>query len=1329
MAAPANPNTKIGKGPGPFTAEMCWSIWSERFDFYIELRGITDDATKRLLFFTEIGPIYEELRQMAMPDDVRTMALKDIKELMADRFGEAKSLAAKRHELFSARQKAGQTIRDFAINLRTLITKAEWHNESVDMCLTALFINGLESDIIRAELIKEEKIEFKAAIERAVLLEQSKIDAQAIGMNSGKAEIAKVQHFKKGGNKKFETKSKGSCNRCGKADHWANDCPHKNDKCRQCGKIGHWASKCKTKTNSNDSKMGNKPKKVNQILAEKCVPKKQHYIASVVKPKSINKLSFPPVNIKLVLNDNNMNFELDPGADATLLNKNDWIQIGKPKLEKNSGLEAYGGIPINVLGSFYTGIEYNGKKTSTDIFVIDGRGKNLCGRDLIEGLQIDLNKAFGIRSINEIAKKPVTMELKSILEKYPEVFKEGLGRCTRRVSLKFKPDVQPKKCKPRPVPFALRPEVEKVLDQWLKDGVIEPVDTSEWSTPIVIVPKPGNKIRLCCDYKITVNPWLDIHQYPLPRPDDLFGILNGGQKFSKLDLKEAYLQLCLDEDARKCLTISTHKGLFQFKRMPYGVASAPAIFQQIMEEVLQGIEGIAVYLDDILITGTNDAEHLERLEMVLQRLQTFGLRVKKEKCDFLQDRITYLGHIIDRDGVHTSPEKIESIIKMPAPKNLKELQSFLGMVGYYGKFIPSMSTISEPLNELRRNGVKWFWKNEQQEAFEKIKAMLTSNELLVHYDPDKPLYLATDASDYGVGAVLFHKELKSGKVGVIGYASRTLNSAERNYAQIEKEARGIIFGVEKFNQYLYGRKFVLQTDHEPLKKIFGSKSAIPVVAAKRLHRWSLILMNYDFEIEYCPTREFGNADVLSRLPNPEINKIQLVDQEIQEIQDDVQASLPITANSIADEIKNDKILRKIKVFVENGWPKKIEDEFRAFGLAKNDLELKNGCLMLGTRTVIPKKFQEKILELIHATHPGIVRMKALARKKVWWPGIDKDIEGIKKKCKICQKNGPEQRQVPLHPWEIPERPWQRLHIDFCGPFLGSMWLVIVDAKSKWPEVIRMKNTSAESTIAAIRNCFWTHGLPEQIVSDNGPQFKSAEFAKFCQERGISHTLIAPYHPQSNGEAERFVQTFKNGMKLLKEETNWQPDMAMNQFLLKYRVTPHTATGISPAEIMFGRKVRTLLDLVNPSQNSLEEGGEMHQEKYTERMKRNFDRKTRKRSFEIGQNVFARNYREGSKWMPARIIAQQSSALFLVRTERGIWKRHLDQLKADETGKEENSDSEESDDEMDEIEAIEPVDEHQNAVPLQPEEPEVFVPLAVGRNRRQPKPRKIFDPSE
>ena len=240
-------------------------------------------------------------------------------------------------------------------------------------------------------------------------------------------------------------------------------------------------------------------------------------------------------------------------------------------------------------------------------------------------------------------------------------------------------------------------------------------------------------------------------------------------------------------------------------------------------------------MDDITVTGQDDQEHLERLSKVLNRLEQAGFRLSRQKCEFLVERMEFLGHIVDKDGIHPSPEKVKAMTEMPRPENVKQVESFIGMVNYYGKFIPHKSTMAAPLNALRKKGEEFTWGKEQEEAFRKIKERLAAADVLAHYDPEVPVVLATDASEYGLGAVIFHK-YRNGDERVIAYASRSLTKTERNYAQIEKEALGIVYGVEKFSQFLYGRKFTLLTNHQPLVKIYGPKNEMPVIAAKRLHR-------------------------------------------------------------------------------------------------------------------------------------------------------------------------------------------------------------------------------------------------------------------------------------------------------------------------------------------------------------------------------------------------------------------------------------------------------------------------------------------------------------
>ena len=398
-----------------------------------------------------------------------------------------------------------------------------------------------------------------------------------------------------------------------------------------------------------------------------------------------------------------------------------------------------------------------------------------------------------------------------------------------------------------------------------KTGVICPVKYSEWATPIVPVAKPDRSIRICGDFKITVNSALHVDQYPLPVPEELFATLAGGKQFTKLDLSNAYQQLLLDNDSRKMCTINTHKGLYQYTRLPFGIASAPAIFQKLMDSVLQGMSRTVCYIDDILITGDSEDEHLKNLERVLGRLKTHGITVRKSKCVFMANSVEFLGHRIDAEGLHPLESKIEAMVKVPPPKNVAELKSFLGMVNYYAKFLPNLSTTISPLYTLLKKNSRWQWTEECSQAFLAAKGMLTSSKVLAHYNPKLPLILATDASSYGVGAVLTQVS-EEGTERPIAYVSRTLSDAERNYAQIEKEALAIIFGVKRFHVYLYGRKFLLLTDHKPLTTIFGPKTGLPVVAASRLQRWALVLSAYQYDVKFRATEEHGNVDGLSRLP-------------------------------------------------------------------------------------------------------------------------------------------------------------------------------------------------------------------------------------------------------------------------------------------------------------------------------------------------------------------------------------------------------------------------------------------------------------------------------
>ncbi|XP_060774184.1 uncharacterized protein K02A2.6-like [Neoarius graeffei] len=817
------------------------------------------------------------------------------------------------------------------------------------------------------------------------------------------------------------------------------------------------------------------------------------------------------------------------------------------------------------------------------------------------------------------------------------------------VKLTIKPGSMPKCLKARPVPYAIKPKVEAELDRLVESGVLEQVRTSDWATPIVPVIKKDGSLRICGDFKVTVNPVLAAEQYPLPLIDDIFSGLAGGQKFSKIDLCQAYLQMHVVPESQELLTIVTHKGLYRYKRLPFGITSAPALFQRAMEQILSGLPGVQCYLDDLLITGVDDKTHLQNLEATLQRLEDYGLRVRRDKCEFFRSSVEYLGHVIDSTGLHKAPSKVKAITEAPSPEDVTQLRSFLGLLTYYARFVPNLANKLKPLHELLNNTKTWEWTDRCEAAFREAKMALCDSDALIHLDPKLPIQLACDASPYGVGAVVSHI-LPSGEERPIAFASRTLSQAEGRYAQIEREALAIVFGVKKFHQYLFGRKFTLLTDHRPLTSIFGPHTGIPSLAASRMQRWALLLSAHQYDIKYRKADLHGNADGLSRLPLS-VTHTEPKPAEIFYFKDVM--STPVTSAHVKKHTRADSVLSEVVDIITRGRRGIMTNSLKPYLVRRNELSVQAGCLLWGYRVIIPPPLRGKVLDELHSGHGGVVRMKEIARSYFWWPGLDAAIEEKAKSCHDCQKLRNLPQLAPLHPWSWPEEPWQRVHIDFAGPLEGSMFLVVVDAHSKWPEVAVMKNTSTEKTIEELRNMFSRFGLPQQLVSDNGPQLVSEEFKAFMEENGIHHIKSAPYHPATNGLAERFVQTMKQALKSTHGTRSL--NQRLSAFLLSYRNTPHATTKVSPASALIKRQLRTRLDLLRPLRTK---------EVVHSQQRAQVDRraKARLRTFTAGDHVLARNYARGDKWKPATVLAKTGPVSYTVETsDHLVWRRHTDQL--------------------------------------------------------------------
>lgn len=901
-----------------------------------------------------------------------------------------------------------------------------------------------------------------------------------------------------------------------------------------------------------------------------------------------------------------------------------------PALQPSSiKLSCYlGKLPI--LGQLDMKVAYKGAVVDCSLVVLNCPGPSLCGRDLIFQLS---NAGSPVLNLTAEAGSPTSLPaVDDIVSEFQDVFSAELGCISGPpVHLQLKEGATPKFCKARSIPFALRDKVSQELDRLVAIGVLSPVAHAEWATPIVPVLKKDGTVRICVDFKITLNPVCELEQYPLPVIDDMFACLNGGEYFSTLDLRDAYNQVPLDEESQKLCVINTHRGLFCFKRLPFGIASAPAIFQRKIETVLQGLPGVQAYLDDVLVAERQGSS--ETLRAVLQRFREHGVKLRLDKCKFSQPSVTYLGHQIDKNGLHPTEKHVEAIAQAPSPTNVQELRSFLGMLSYYSKFLPNLSSLLAPLYQLLGKNARWVWGEAQDTAFANAKQCLLAAGVLVHYDPAKPLKLECDASPHGIGAVLFHTD---GKVNrPIGFRSRTLTTAERNYSQLEREALALVFGVSKFRDYLLNRDFTLVTDHQPLLGLLKAEKPTPALAAARIQRWALYLGGFRYKLQYWPGKLLLNADTLSRLPlqtpaPPARSEPPEYVYALASFDDGT-----VSVEELKELTARDLLLAEVVEYTKNGWPKHVKDtELMPFSDRQLELSVAHGLLYWGHRVVVPTQARERVLHMLHETHQGSSAMKAVARSAFWWPGLDREIEHLSASCHNCVQNLPMPASAqPVSSPAVKEK-WSRLHADFAGPVAGSMILVVVDAATKWIEAVPMRHASTQSTIASLRSIFARFGVPRTIVTDNGTQFTSEEFATFAKNNNIAHLRTAVYHPQSNGLAERAVRTIKEALKKISEGTL---EEKLVKVLFNYRRTP-CHEGKSPSELLFGYLIRSRLDSCFPPFPGS-------------------TRETEEWTLPPDTAVYARNYGQGEKWTPGKVQSTTGSRMVIIQTPAGVVRRH------------------------------------------------------------------------
>ena len=858
------------------------------------------------------------------------------------------------------------------------------------------------------------------------------------------------------------------------------------------------------------------------------------------------------------VNGKEVDFTFDTGADVSTLTVETSKKLGLSLREPDRYLSGADGSKLAVTGVGDVHIKSTYNAVDTSVYVLDGARQNLLG--ISELKQLNLLAVINAMCLNEF----------DPTREFPKVF-EGLGTMPGKFSINLKRDIEPVRLNsPRPIAAGLREKAKTEIDKMLADNVIEPVEEpTDWCSGLTIAPKKSGKIRMCVDLT-NLNKCVKREVYPLPRISDMLSDLKEGVMFSKLDANSGFWQVKLDPKSKLLTTFVTPWGRFCFKRMPFGISSAPEYFQRAMEKILKGLDGVICLMDDILVYGKNANEHWYRLSKVLKRIEKSGVTLSKEKCEFGTSEVKFLGHVVSSVGIKPDPDKIKAIVDMKPPSTKTEARRFTGMVNYLMKFSSKLAELCSPIHEVTGNKSEWFWGPVQQDAFEQVKQEISDTPVLCTFDLNASHRVSADASKYAIGAVLLQNN-GDDEWQPVEYASRKLTDTETRYAIIEKEALGITWACEKFDYYLVGRKFEIESDHKPLIALLGEKdlSCLPA----RVQRFKLRLMRYDYDIFHTPGKNMLLADALSRPNSGECDEESI--RKCNDVEAYVQSIICSSRycdskeEKIREAMSKDPVALQCFRYMHDGWPKhpdSLDKDLLKLYTIHDRLSIYNGLLLYDARIYIPECLREKYLELCHEGHQGITKCRRRAQRHFWWPGVSSDIATYISRCNVCIMHGNVKHQ-PMHESVLPSIPWEVIGSDVFT-FDGELYLVMIDYYTKWIEAVPIVAQTSRAVINAIKAIFSCFGIPNVIRSDNGRCYDSNEFREFAEESGFISVTSSPRYPCSNGLAESAVKTVKSLWKKCKDK---------GTALAAYRTTP-LSSGYSPSELMFGRPTRSNLGI-------------------------------------------------------------------------------------------------------------------------------------------------------
>ena len=1160
-----------------------WNYFKEQWENYLVASGLKEKTGEVQIatFLVVIGKeCYQVYRKLALTA-AQKANLKAIIEELEKYFRPKSNVTYERFIFNTGRQEARENIDEYVNRLRGLSATCEF-GELAESLIRDRIVLGAKHSSVRSRLLTEENLTLEKSIAICRSYELAQKQIKTID-NQAPEEANRIE--KKTGYDRYrapklhpnQERKLEQCKFCGgRHERDKRKCPAYQAKCHICHKQNHFARMCRNKPQSSPARrihaIENRESDSDHELAYRT---EEAYTAGSKKKWFVSlKVSLPGKKFTP------LRCQLDSGSTCNTVSYKDYCNLFEADdeyLNKSSvKLKTYDGSLIIPKGEVELQCQYEDKSCNLHFQVLN--------KDLTPLLSADTCLKLGLLTLN-IEETSRVDTIDSVVDNFSDVF-EGLGRLPGKYHIDVDPEVRPVQHCQRNVPVAMKADLKNKLAELVEKKVITPVDQpTDWISSMVVV-RRNNKLRICLDPK-DLNAAIRRPKYPIPSIEDILPKLAKAKVFSVLDAKNGFWQVELDEQSSHLTCFWTPFGRYRWLRMPFGISSAPEEYQRRQHEVIAGLRGVECIADDILVYGSGDnrdeavKDHDENLKALLQRAREKNLVFNRDKLRYKLTSVPYMGHLLTSEGLKADPNKIEAVKNMPIPTDVPSVQRFVGFVNYLARFLPKLSELCEPMRRLTDKKVVWKWTDTHQRAFDRICKLVTSAPVLKYFNVNESVVIECDASQVGLGATLLQNDQP------VAYASRSLTATEQRYAQIEKECLAIVFACEKFEQYILGKEVSVKSDHKPLEIIFRK----PLLQApKRLQRMLLRLQKFDLNVVYKQGITLHIADFLSRASLPVRNNSQCdndycvfsmaAEIDLYNSFEEVNLceNLRLTdqrLTQVREESRCDDTLVILKRVVLNGWPQSRVDcpvEIRQFWPYRDEIVCQDNVLFKGHKVIIPSAMYKDMLHAIHYSHLGADTCLNKAKEVLFWPGISAQVKDFISQCAICNQYLAKQQKEPMVMHDIPSMPWSKAGIDLFT-FNCKDYVIMVDYYSDFWELKELTATTSASIVKFCKEQFARYGIVDTLISDNGPQFLSAEFSDFAKAWCFNHCTSSPYHSRSNGKVESAVKIAKT---LLKKSHADNSDFMLA--LLDWRNSPTPEIKTSPVQRLMSKRTKSILPI-------------------------------------------------------------------------------------------------------------------------------------------------------